>query len=61
LDRKQPRPYDSLQWTEILNGIRIEGGRIEKMELQSGTRERKVADAKKIFCQRAVNPKKWQI
>jgi hypothetical protein len=41
LDRKEFRSHDSFQWTKILNGIRIKGERIEKLELRLGEGERR--------------------
>jgi hypothetical protein len=61
LDRSESRPYDSLQRTKILDGIRIKGERIEESELRLGTQKRRVANKRKTFCELAGNRKKWQI
>ena len=61
LDRSEPRPYDSLQRPKILDGVRITGERIGKLDLRSARSERKAAMGKKVFSQLLVSPKKWQI
>ncbi len=59
LVRKQPCPYDTLQRPKILHGIRIDGERIEKLELWSGAGERKLANVNKTFSQLTTSQKKW--
>jgi len=58
LERSEPCPYHSLQRTEILYGIRIEGGRIEKLELWADMRKRIGVKVREMFCQWGVNLKK---